>query len=217
MLMRPADRPLDENEWRQCLADHDFGQLIVPASDGGLPIVVPTHFVLDSEGCVVFHLAKDNPAFEALGDARQALFTVIGAYTYIPTYWNASPGSDAIYGIPTSYYAAVQLACDTAVVHEPGGLAQILALQLAHFQPEGGHAPVEPGGQPYGRALESIRGVRLTVRSVRAKFKFGGNKPAPHRIAIADGLRDRGRELDLEARGHLLRRLQAQETGGRPE
>jgi transcriptional regulator len=212
MLIRPPDRPLDQDEWREFLADHDFGQLIVPAGDG-LPAVVPTHFVLDQTGCVLFHLARENPAFEALGEAREVLFTVIGAYAYIPTAWNANPGADVRYGIPTSYYATVQLAGEATVVDEPGSLAEMLALQLAHFQPEAGHAPVEPGDQPYGRALANIRGVRLTVRSVQAKFKFGGNKSAAHRSAIADRLQDRGRPLDLEARGHLLRRLQGGEPG----
>jgi transcriptional regulator len=213
MLIRPPDRALAEDEWRAFLGEHDFGQLIVPRGEG-LPIVVPTHFVLDQNGDVLFHLARENPAFEALGAGRAVLFTVIGAYTYIPTDWNANPGADPRYGIPTSYYVAVQLTGDASVIDEPAALAAILALQLAHFQPEGGHAPVEPGDEPYGRALANIRGLRLAVRSVQAKFKVGGNKSAAHRREIADHLARRGRPLDLEARDHLLRRLDAQEPKG---
>jgi len=210
VLIRPPDRALDEDEWRAFLAEHDFGQLIVPRGQG-MPVVVPTHFVLDGGGDVLFHLARENPAFDALGAGREVLFTVIGAYSYIPTDWNAKTGADPRYGIPTSYYVAVQLTSDASVVDEPGGVAAILALQLAHFQPEGGHAPVGPGDEPYGRALASIRGIRLRVRSVQAKFKVGGNKSAAHRRKIADRLRQRGTRLDLEARDHLLRRLEAQE------
>jgi hypothetical protein len=38
-------------------------------------------------------------------------------------------------------------------------LAKILERQLAHFQPEGKHAPVEPGDNPYGKELSAIRGA----------------------------------------------------------
>jgi transcriptional regulator len=210
VLIRAHDRALDEAEWRAFLGEHDFGQLIVPR-DEGMPVVVPTHFVLDGNGDVLFHLARENPAFEAIGTGCEVLFTVIGAYTYIPTDWNANPGADTQYGIPTSYYVAVQLAGDASVIDGAGDVAAILALQLAHFQPEGGHAPVEPGDEPYGRALANIRGLRLTVRSVQAKFKVGGNKSAAHRRQIADRLLRRGAPLDLEARTHQLRRLEAQE------
>ncbi|MFI5255292.1 MAG: FMN-binding negative transcriptional regulator, partial [Candidatus Limnocylindrales bacterium] len=199
MLIRPVDRALDEAEWRAFLADHDFGQLIVPMGDG-LPVVVPTHFVFDRSGDLLFHLANENPACAALGTGREVLFTVIGAYAYIPTTWNANPGSDVRYGIPTSYYATVQLAGTASLTDDPGALAGILTRQLAHFQPEGGHAPVDLGDQPYGRALANIRGVRLAVRSAQAKFKFGGNKSAAHRLLIAERLQERGRPLDLEAR-----------------
>lgn len=212
MLVRPADAPLDDEEWRSFVLDHDFGQLIVPAPDGALPVVVPTHFVVLDEETLALHLAADNPAFPALAACRRVLFSVIGAYTFIPTDWNAGPGADPAYGIPTSYYGAVQLACDAEIVDEPEAKAAILVAQLGHFQPSGGHAVVEPGAQPYGRALGAIRGVRLSVVSVRAKFKFGGNKQPAHRRAIAERLAARDRGLDAEARANLLRRLAAQES-----
>ena len=110
--------------------------------------------------------------------------------------------------MPTSYYAAVQLACDIEATDDDAALAKILERQLAHFQPEGKHAPVEPGDNPYGRRLSAIRGLRLTVTDVRAKFKFGGNRTPQHREAVAQKLDERGRGLDREARGFTLTRGQ---------
>ena len=45
----------------------------------------------------------------------------------------------------------------------PAEIAAILERQLAHFQPEGLHAPVRAGDDPYGRLLPAIRGLRLRV------------------------------------------------------
>jgi len=202
VLIRRHDEPLSDAEWRAFLADHDFGELIAPGAGRDLPIVVPTHFIYDGDKTVLLHLARPNPVWEALAERPRALLSVFGAYTFIPGHWNQDE-----YGVPTSYYAAVQLACDVEIVDEPAGIAAILERQLAHFQPEGKHAPVEPGDNPYGKLLGSIRGIRLSVTDVRAKFKFGANRTVEHREAVAAKLAERDRPLDVEARTNLVRRL----------
>ena len=201
MLIHRHDRPLSDEEWHAFLVDHDFGELIAPGSGRDLPIVVPTHFVYDGDRTVLLHLATPNPVWDALAERPRALLSVFGAYTYVPGHWNQDE-----YGVPTSYYAAVQLACDAEVIDDPARIAAILERQLAHFQPEGKHAPVEPGENRYGKLLGSIRGIRLSVTDVRAKFKFGANRTVEHRRAVAAKLAERGRPLDLEARANLLRR-----------
>ena len=201
MLIHKHDAALDDAEWRDFLKTHDFGELIVPGKDRDLPVVVPTHFLYDGEHTVLLHLAKPNPVWDAIAERPRALLSVFGAYAYIPGHWNQDE-----YGVPTSYYAAVQLACDVATVDDPAELAAILERQLGHFQPEGKHAPVEPGDNRYGKLLGSIRGIRLTVTDVRAKFKFGGNRTAQHREVVAKNLGDRGSSLDREARAYTLTR-----------
>ena len=203
VLIHRHDAALSDTEWRAFLADHDFGELIVPGVGRDLPVVVPTHFIYDGDKTVLLHLAQPNPVWEALAERPRALISVFGAYTYIPGHWNQDE-----YGVPTSYYAAVQLACDAEVLDDPAQIAAILERQLAHFQPEGKHAPVEPGDNRYGKLLGSIRGIRLSVTDVRAKFKFGANRTVEHRTAVAAKLAERGRPLDVEARENVLRRIE---------
>ena len=202
MFIRRHDEPLSDAEWRAFLGDHDFGELIAPGVGRDLPIVVPTHFIYDGDKTVLLHLARPNPVWDALAERPRALLSVFGAYTYIPGHWNQDE-----YGVPTSYYAAVQLACDAEIIDDPAQIAAVLERQLAHFQPEGKHARVEPGDNPYGKLLGSIRGIRLSVTDVRAKFKFGANRTLEHREAVAVKLAERGRPLDVEARANLARRL----------
>jgi transcriptional regulator len=205
VLIRRHDEPLSDAEWRAFLTEHDFGELIAPGQGRDLPIVVPTHFIYDGDKTVLLHLAKPNPVWETLEERPRALLSVFGAYTYIPGHWNQDE-----YGVPTSYYAAVQLACDVEIIDEPAQVAAILERQLAHFQPEGKHAPVEPGDNPYGKLLGSIRGIRLSVTDVRAKFKFGANRSVEHRRVVGARLAERGRPLDVEARANLMRRIARQ-------
>ena len=202
MLIHRHDAPLDDAEWRAFLREHDFGELIAPGAGRDLPVVVPAHFLWDGDKEVVLHLARPNPIWEALAERPRALLSVFGAYTFIPGHWNQDE-----YGVPTSYYAAVQLACDVEVIDDPQRVAEILERQLGHFQPEGMHAPVTAGEDRYGKLLPNIRGIRLTVTDVRAKLKFGSNRTVEHRQVIAEKLAERGTPLDLEARDHVLDRI----------
>ena len=211
MLIHPWDEA-DEGEWKHFLADHDFGQLVASGRDRDLPVVVPTHFVFDGEQTVWLHLARPNPVWGPLGENPRALLTVVDDYVYATSRWQAAPGSPAELGVPTSFYAAVQVACDVRIVDDPQEKAAILNRQLSHFEPGSGRTPVSDTHDSDRRLLPGIRGLELTVTDVRAKFKYAGTKDAAHRREIAARLAERGGRSDDAARAHLLRRLEAEEA-----
>ncbi|HEV7654023.1 MAG TPA: FMN-binding negative transcriptional regulator [Mycobacteriales bacterium] len=209
MLVHPWDAPIDDSEWRDWLSRHDFGQLIAPGDGRDLPIVVPTHFLYDGATTIRLHLARPNPVWAALRERPRALLTVVDDYTYLPSDWQAAPGTPSELGIPTSYYATVQLSCDVEVVDDPAAETEILRAQLAHFEPDGGYLEPDAEHEHYRRRLPGIRGLVLTVTGVRAKFKYGGNKEPAHRQQLAEHLAERNGPADAAARDHLLRRLDA--------
>lgn len=207
MLVRPHDAPLADDEWKALLRTHDFGTFVAPGRDREFPVLVPTHFAHDeAAGVVLTHFSKANPVWEALRERPRAVLSVIADYVYVPSDWNAGEEAPPEWGVPTSYYAAVQLFGEVEEVDEPEALAALLATQMRHFQPEGGHMPIAAGDNPYGRQLPAIRGVRLHVREVKAKLKYGGNRPPAHRLRVAERLAGRDGPMDAEAREHLLRR-----------
>ncbi|MFD5818240.1 FMN-binding negative transcriptional regulator [Streptomyces sp. NPDC127038] len=207
MFIQPWDAALDDSEWRTWIADgHDFGLLSVNGPPGQPPAVVPTHFTVDGTRLLI-HLARPNPVWTAIETDPHVTFTVIGDYAFIPGPWRAKPGVPSTDGVPTSYYAAVQFTCTATVIDEPEAKAELLRRQLAHFQPEGDHAPVETDELPYGRMLPGIRGLRLDVTDVRAKFKYDDHKPVEQRADTARRLTERGTGLDTPTAAQQLRRL----------
>ena len=207
MFIQPWDAGLDESEWQTWIAEgHDFGLLSVNGLPGHAPMVIPTHFTSDGN-CLLVHLARPNPLWQTIEHDPNVTFTVIGDYAFIPGPWRAKPGTPPTDGVPTSYYAAVQFTCHAVTVDDPEDKAELLRRQLAHFQPDGDHAPVSVDQPPYGRMLSGIRGLRLEVSEVRAKFKYDDHKPAEHRTAVADRLTARGQGLDVPTALQQRRRL----------
>ena len=210
MLIHPWDAALDAAEWRAWLATTDrFGVLAVNNTDRAqAPVLLPTHFTVAGDELLV-HLARPNPVWPHLEAATEVRLAVIGDYAYIPTYWRARAGGPDEDGVPTSYYTSVQFVCRPTIVDDPQGKVEILAAQLADFQPEGGHADVAVGEDPYGRMLPGIRGVRLTVLRVDAKFKYDDANPVEHRERVIGRLEERDRGLDSGAAAQQRRRLSA--------
>jgi transcriptional regulator len=193
----------DGHEWRAFLANHEFGDLVAGGRDRDLPIVVPTQFVLRDDE-VFIHLIRKNPIFAAIEENPNVLLIVAGDWAYIPSDWKTIGEEDPRRGIPTTYYAAAQLAGTARLVDDVEEIAEVLRVQLAHLQPD--TEVVDP--TEHGVRLRAIRGIRIEVSAVRAKFKYGGNVDVDHRAAIAQRLRERAGPGDDAALGHLQRRLE---------
>jgi transcriptional regulator len=213
MLIHPWDAARSAAEWQQWLTGHDFGQLAVNGLPGEPPFVQPMHFAYDPSaggefGEVLAHLARPNPVWPALEADPEVLLSVVDDYAFVPGPWQALPGAPPEHGTPTSVYAAVQLRCTAHVVDDPAEKAALLDRQVGHFQPPGLSATVAVDEAPYGRMLPGIRGIRLDVTDVRAKFKYAGHKPEEVQDRIAAGLAERGAPGDAAARAVQRRRRQ---------
>jgi transcriptional regulator len=205
MLIHPWDAGTGEDEWRQWLADgRDFGQLVAVDPDRR-PVIVPTHFVLDHDR-VLIHLARPNPIWRALESDPHCVLTVIGDYAYIPGPWRATGDSPTSNGVPTSYYASVQISATAELIDDPMAKAALLRRQMAHFQPDGATAPISASEPPFNRMLPGLRGMILHVESVAAKFKYDDNKAQEAQRSVLRRLRERDTPGDQEAAAQQLRR-----------
>jgi transcriptional regulator len=158
--------------------------------------------VLDGRD-VVLHLARPNPIWAAIEENPMVVLSVAGDWAYVPSAWKAIGDDDPRFGIPTTYYGAVQITARAEVSDDPEEVAAVLRRQLGVLQPD--IEVVDP--IEHGPRLGQIRGLRLVPAEVKARFKYGGNVDEAHRLAVADELEQRGGPGDAAARAHLLRRL----------
>ena len=199
MLIRPHDDGSDDPQrWRDFVAAQGFGHLAAAGTGRGVPVVVPTQFVL-TDDTVTLHLARANPIFECLAENDRCVLSVAGDWAYIPAAWKAIGDEDPRRGIPTTYYGAVQLTGSAVVADDHDAIAAALRTQLADLEPDADLVdPIE-----HGKSLNAIRGLRIEIDDVRAKFKYGGNVDQAHRDAIADELRARRGPGDAAALRHM--------------
>ncbi len=208
MLIHPWDSALSDEEWQHFVRAQGFGHLIASGRGRDVAVVVPTQFALVSAELVLLHLARPNPVWQALAENPAVLLSVAGDWAYVPAAWKAIADEDPRRGVPTTYYAAAQLIGVAEIVDDVEGKAEILRAQLAVTEP--GSDVIDP--VEHGRVLNGIRGIRVQVREVRAKFKYGGNADDEHRAAVVERLTERRGVGDGAALAHLLRR-----TPSRPE
>lgn len=202
MLIRDHDRPIDDAEWRAFVESNAFGHLIAAGRDRDVPVVVPTQFVLD-ESTLWLHLAKPNPIWSALAENPHVVLSIAGDWAFVPSAWKAIDDEDPRRGVPTTYYAAVQLIGTATVLDEADDVASVLRRQLADQQPD--VDAIDPAD--HGAMLRGIRGVRVDVLEVRAKFKYGGNVDDAHKRAVIDRLDARAGAGDRVAAQAVARRL----------
>jgi transcriptional regulator len=208
MYTAPVDATLGEAEWRPFVIAHSFGHLVAAGRERDVPVVVPTQFLLDGD-VVRLHLVRANPLFDALAENPRVVLSVAGDWAFIPSAWKAIGDEDPVLGIPTTYYAAVQLT-GTATVHDErqasGSVATVLRQQLRGLQPD---VPIADPDEAHPQRLLAILGISIAIESVSAKFKYGGNVDEAHRLAVVERLRARGGPGDAQASDHVLRRMSA--------
>jgi transcriptional regulator len=139
----------------------------------------------------------------ALSERPVAMLSVAGDWAYIPGAWKTIGTEPAGTGIPTTYYAAVQLTADVTVVDDPESVLDVLRTQLAAVE------PTLPDPAQHASLLRGIRGMVLRPREIRGKFKYGGNVDDGHRQAVAAELVRRDGPGDRGALAHLVRRTPA--------
>lgn len=210
MLIHPWDQA-DETTWRPWLAVRDFGTLAANGPVGAPPLLVPTHFLFepgaapDGGDQVAIHLARPNPLWAAVEADPKVTLAVTDDYAFVPGPWRAPEGAAPGDGVPTSYYASVQLLCTATVVDDPAAKAALMDRQYAHFHPEVTHERIVPGEAPFGKMLSAIRFLLLRVDEVRAKAKYDSLKDDAFVARVREGLTERALPLDAVVARRLRR------------
>jgi transcriptional regulator len=199
----------DDGAALRLLTEGEHGHLAVWDAAARQPALTFMHYVpRPAERELWGHLANANPMLAALERDPRATFTVFGPAAYVASYFGGEPR-----GVPTSYYSWAQCEVEVALLREPAPLLEILAAMLARFQPEGRHPPLDPTERYWQGMLGAITGVKLRIRGVASRFKYGQNKSAHVRGEIVRHLRERAGGQDAAVVAQVLAHLLPESNG----
>jgi ribosomal protein S18 acetylase RimI-like enzyme/nitroimidazol reductase NimA-like FMN-containing flavoprotein (pyridoxamine 5'-phosphate oxidase superfamily) len=174
---------------------------LATTTPAGAPVIRTLHPVI-VDGDVCFHAAAVGEKAEALG--RAAVLTAEQVVASIPSYF-----VDAERACPaTTLYRSVQVHGVLEAVDDAAQKARVLAALMAKYQPEAGHAPIDPCdpryGELYAKQVAAILILRVRGGDVDGKAKLAQNRSPEERTRMMEKLWERG--LDGDARAiELLR------------
>jgi len=189
MHPNPAFRAADVARNLAFARDRGFGALAVNGSQG--PLVSHVPFLVDAAGgAVELHLVRSNPIVAALTDPQKAVLAVQGPDGYVSPDWYGLDDQ-----VPTWNYVAVHLRGRLERLPQDAlhpMLDRLSAAFEAHLAPKPPWTSAKMSDGTMARMMRAIVPCRLTISAVDGTWKLNQNKPAPARLAAAQGVAEAG-------------------------
>jgi nitroimidazol reductase NimA-like FMN-containing flavoprotein (pyridoxamine 5'-phosphate oxidase superfamily)/ribosomal protein S18 acetylase RimI-like enzyme len=157
----------------------------------GRPVLRAMHAVV-LEGGVWFHGSPAGEKSDCAG--RAAVVSAEEHVCQVPSWF-----LDEVRGCPAAtFYRSAQVHGTLEEVAAPSQKARVLQAFMRKYQPEGRHAPVEPG-PTYDRDVAGTMVLRVSIDQVDGKDKLGQNRRPEQLVSILEQLWARGAPGDAAA------------------
>jgi transcriptional regulator len=186
-----ADVP--DDVLRDFVSTQELGRFVTVNSEGQPHLGLYPFVYLDDR--IELHLHRSDEQLADLLTNSKCTFEVDEIHGTVPSHWTHA--TNAMFA--TAYHRVVIFECDAEVSEDPGALAAQQQRLMSHYQPEGGHAPVNTDSAMYRGAFKEIRALTLAVRARKVKWKLAQNRSREQREKLIGELRARGRPTDAGA------------------
>jgi nitroimidazol reductase NimA-like FMN-containing flavoprotein (pyridoxamine 5'-phosphate oxidase superfamily) len=192
-IMRRSEFSVEDmQEIEHFLNEMTFGFLGTNGADG-YPHITPINFVY-ANGHFYMHGSNIGQKMTDIGADSSVTFAVAKEYALIPSYW-----TDPVMACPaTAFFKSVVARGEAVIVEDLEEKAEALAAFMEKLQPEGGYDPIRTDNPKYKAALAGVAVIKIVVKEMTAKFKFGQQWPESKAGKVMKGLEERGAELDEE-------------------
>lgn len=189
MFVRPCWKPKNAEDARQIIDQHPWALLVSNGADGpvatNLPLLVEQESTNREPLVLVGHIARANHHLQQLQSQTAPVLAIFeGPWSYITASWYPNRQ------MPSTYYYTAVHCYGTLAFQQDGELDESLE-QLTHRMESNftnGWSTGEIPRSEITRRLPAIRGFRMTVSRLEAKFKLGQDEPIPDALAVADVL-----------------------------
>ncbi len=181
----------EEAEARELVAAVGTAELVTVGADG-YPTSTLLPVIWDEER-LVFHMARANQHWKAIGPDSAGLAVVTGPQAYISPAWYASKREHGRV-VPTWNYSAVHFT-GRVTVHDDQAWLREAVTRLTDLHEHGRPDPWSVTDAPatyFEKQLRAIVGIELLVERVEAKAKLSQNRSDEDVAGAVTGLRREG-------------------------
>ena len=147
------------------MSNAEYGTLAL-CSDA-TPYSVPVNFVHD-EDVVYFHGSLNGRKMKALKANPKASFSIVENFSIIASYFSSDEGLACP---ATQFFKSIIIDGELTIVKTKEEKIKAMTLLMQKLQPEGKYIAFDDG--VYETMLNATAVLRIDVKSLRAKFKFG--------------------------------------------
>jgi len=187
-------------------AMRDIGAAAIVGKGGDGLVATHAPIELDPEpaplGTVRFHFARANPQAQAIGDDQELLLIFQGPQGYVSPSWYPSKQLTGKV-VPTWNYVAIHAYGKAEAIADPVKLRTHLAALTGRHESDSPRPwKIDDAPADFIDAMcRAIIGFEVRLDRIEGKWKMSQNRPPEDRAGVIDGLRARGRGVDMEMAG----------------
>ena len=188
--MNPHFEITDKSVIYNVLDNAEYGTLALSIDD--IPYAVPVNFVRIDDA-LYFHGALKNKKMKMLAQNPTVSFSVVENYALIDSDFSST---DGLACPATQFFKSVNIEGVASVVEGRNEKAKVFEELMQKLQPKGGYKPFSDNA--YDIPIKTTAVVKIAIREMRCKFKFGQHLSEERFEMIIAALQHRGTQRDLE-------------------
>ena len=179
----------DKETINQVLDNAEYGTLAL--CHDNQPYSLPINFVR-VENILYFHGSLKGKKIDILKGNPYASFSVVEAYSMIQSYFSSN---DNLACPATQFFKSIIIDGKIEFIYDYDEKVIALSKLMEKLQPEGGYKALSD--EIYQKFIKATAIFKLTIKDIRAKFKFGQHLNKDRFEMIIKHLEDRGEEIDI--------------------
>lgn len=172
------------------LSNAEYGTLAL--SDKNTPYSIPVNFVHD-EDIIYFHGSIGGRKMKILKENPKVSFSIVENFSIIASYFSSDEGLACP---ATQFFKSIIIDGEVSIVQEKREKIKALTLLMQKLQPEGGYKTFDDF--LYEKMLNATAVLRIDIKNIRAKFKFGQHLDEKRFNMIISHLENRDTKTDRE-------------------
>jgi len=166
----------------------EYGTLAL--SDADEPYSVPVNFV-HVKDVIYFHGSKNGRKMRIIKANPKVSFSIVENFSLIASYFSSS---DNLACPATQFFKSITIDGNVNIVENKDEKIKALTLLMQKLQPEGNYKPFSDSA--YDKMINATAVLRVDIKELRAKFKFGQHLDEQRFDMIISHLQNRDTDID---------------------